>query len=139
MKIGLTEARIQVSTSLFSFNCYYKNAIKNFLLQEFLLELQQQQNQFLVKSSVSHFNVSAEAARVSIFVQKKHHLSLQAAGLVKGPFEIQQEPALADVKALLRHCSYLGPPLGLWRHSCVKSHQIFTTHTAGLDCRLHNP
>ena len=43
-------------------------------------------------------------------------------GLAKAPaFEIQ-----ADVKALLRHCSYLGPPLELWRHSCVKSHQIFT-------------
>ena len=47
------------------------------------------------------------------------------AGLAsKAPFEIQ-----ADVKALLRHCSYLGPPLELWRHSCVKSHQIFTTPT----------
>ena len=47
-------------------------------------------------------------------------------GLAKAPaFEIQ-----ADVKALLRHCSYLGPPLELWRHSCVKSHQIFTTAAA---------
>ena len=85
----------------------------------------------MVKGSVSHFNVSAEAVRVSIFVpKKKHHPSLEAAGLVKGPFEIQQEPALADVKALLRHCSYLGPPLELWRQPCVKTHQIFTARSS---------